>query len=70
VGDEPVGWPRGRRQLRKQTRDKVIVCAQAYDGILHLAEYSLLLGVKLIDIPPGIGTRQDILAKYLLTMRS
>jgi hypothetical protein len=45
------------------------VCAQGYDGIFHLAEYSLLLGVKRKDVPPGIGTRQDILAKYRLTMR-
>ena len=69
VGDEPVGWQRWRRQLLEQTRDKVIVFAQGYYGIFHLAEYSLLLGVKLKDIPPGIGTRQEILAKYRLTMR-
>jgi hypothetical protein len=64
VGDEPVGWQRWRRQLLAQTRDKVIVFAQGYDGIFHLAEYSLLLGVKLKDVPPGIGTRQEILTKY------
>ena len=69
-GGEPVGWQRWRRQLLEQTRDKVIVCAQGYDGIFHLAEYSLLLGVKLKDVPPGIGTHQEILAKYQLTMRS
>ena len=70
MGDEPVGWPRWRRQLLEQTRDKVIVFAPGYDGILHLAEYSLLLGVKLQDVPPGIGTHQELLAKYQLTMRS
>ena len=70
VGDEPVGWQRWRRQLLEQTRDKVIVFAQGYYGIFHLAEYSLLLGVKLKDVPPGIGTHQEILAKYQLTMRS
>jgi hypothetical protein len=68
-GGEPVGWQRWRRQLLEQTRDKVIVFAQGYYGIFHLAEYSLLLGVKLKDRPPGIGTRQEILAKYQLTMR-
>jgi hypothetical protein len=31
-----------------------------------MAEYSLLLGVKLKDVPPGIGMRQEILAKYRL----
>jgi hypothetical protein len=29
-----------------------------------MAEYSLLLGVKLKDVPRGIGTRRAILAKY------
>jgi hypothetical protein len=70
VGKEPVGWQRWRRQLLEQTRDKVIVCAQGYYGIFPLAEDSLLRGVKLKDVPPGIGTRQEILAKYQLTIRS
>lgn len=67
LGGEPVGWQRWRRQLLEQTREKVIVLAQGDDGIFHLAEYSLLVGVKLKDRPPGIGTRQDMLAKYGLT---
>ena len=70
MGDAPVGWQRWRRQLLEQTRDKVIVFAQGYYDIFHLAEYSLLLGVKLKDVPLGIGTYQEILAKYQLTMRS
>ncbi len=70
MGGEPVGWQRWRRQLLEQTRDKVIVFAHGYYGIFHLAEYSLLVGVKLKDVPPGIGTLQDVLAKYRLTMRS
>jgi hypothetical protein len=32
-----------------------------------MAEYSLLVGVKLKDVPPGIGTRQEIVAQYRLT---
>jgi hypothetical protein len=68
-GGEPVGWQRWRRQLLEETRDQVIVCAQGYDGIFHLAEYSRLVGVKRKDVPPGIGTRQDVLAKYRLTTR-
>jgi hypothetical protein len=32
-----------------------------------MAEFSLLLGVKLKDVPPSIGTRQDILTNYRLT---
>jgi hypothetical protein len=70
TGGEPVGWQCWRRQLLQQTRDQVIVFAQGYYGIFHIAEYSLLLGVRLKDTPPGLGTRQDILAKYQLTTRS
>jgi hypothetical protein len=69
TGGESVGWQRWRRQLLEQTREKVIVFAQGCDGIFHLAGDSLLVGVKLKDRPPGIGTRQDILAKYKLMTR-
>jgi Transposase DDE domain len=69
IGGEPVGWQRWRRRLLEQTRDKVIVFAQGCYGIFHLAEYSLLLGVKLKDRPPGIGAHQEILAKYGLISR-
>jgi len=68
-GEEPVGWQRWRRQLLEQTRDQVIVFAQGYYGIFHLAEYSLLLGVKLNDVPPEVGSRQQVLAKHRLPAR-
>ena len=64
---EPMGWQRWRRQLLEQTRDHVTVFAQGGYGVFHLAEYSLLLGVNIKDRPPGIGTRQQLLAKYRLT---
>ena len=70
TGGEPVGWQRWRRQLLEQTREQVIVFAQGYYGIFHLAEYSLLVGVKRKDRPPGIGTRQEILAKYRLSPKA
>jgi Transposase DDE domain len=66
-GGELVGWQRWRRQLQEQSRDQVIVFAEGCYGIFHLAEYSLLLGVTIKDRPPGIGTRQQVLAKYRLT---
>jgi len=66
-GPEPVGWQRWRRQLLQQNRDKLIVFAQGCYGIFHVAEYSILLGGKLKDVPPGIGTRQEVLARYELT---
>ncbi len=69
TGGEPVGWQRWRQQLLEQTRDLVMVFAAGCYGIFHLAEYSLLLGVRLQDKPPGIGTRQQILAKYGLPAR-
>jgi hypothetical protein len=65
-GSDPVGWQRWRRQLLEQTRDQVIVFAQGTYGIFHLAEYSLLLGVKLKDVPPDIGSLRQVLAKYAL----
>jgi hypothetical protein len=70
TGGEPGGWQCWRRRRLQQTRDQVIVCAQGYDGIFHSAEYSLLLGVRLKDTPPGIGTPQEILAKYRLPRNS
>ena len=67
TGGERGGWQRWRRELLEQNRDKVIVFAQGYYGIFHVAEYSLLLGAKLKDVPPGIGTLQEVRARYGLT---
>ena len=65
-GGEAVGWPRWRRQLREQTRDQVIVCAQGAYRSFHLAQYSRLLGVKLEHVPPEVGSRPQVLAKLKL----
>jgi hypothetical protein len=70
TGGEPIGWQRWRRQLLEQTRDKVMVFAQGYYGIFHLAEYSLRLGVRLKDKPRGLGTYHDILSKYRLSSQA
>jgi hypothetical protein len=67
TGKEPVGWPRWRRQLLQQNRDTGIVFAQGGYGIFPMAEFALLVGVKLTDVPPGIGTHQEVLATYGLT---
>jgi hypothetical protein len=56
-----------RHQLLDQTRDTIIVFAHKWYGIFHLAEFALLVGVKLKDVPPGIGTLQEVLAKCRLT---
>lgn len=63
VGAEPVGWPRWRRQVREQSRDTILVFAQRWYGIFQLAAFALLVGVKLNDVPPGIGTPQEVLTK-------
>jgi hypothetical protein len=64
TGGEPVGWQRWRRQLLEQTRDMVIIFAGTSDGVLPIAEYPRRLGVKLKDLPPGIGAHQQIFATY------
>jgi hypothetical protein len=63
-GEEPVGRQRWRRQLLQQNREKVMVFAQHVYGIFPVAEYSLLLGAQLKQLPPGIGTHQELLARY------
>jgi hypothetical protein len=63
-GTEPVGRQRWRRQLVQQNRNKVIVLAHGEYSTFHVAEYPILLGAKLKDMPSGIGTQQEILAKY------
>jgi hypothetical protein len=50
----------------EQTRDLMIICAADDYGSSHLAAFSLLRGVNLTDGLPGIGTPQEILAKYRL----
>ena len=65
----PSGGPRGRRPRLAQTRALVSVCAQGDAGLGQLAESCLRLGGKRTEVPPGSGTRQDILATDRLTRR-
>jgi hypothetical protein len=62
-----LGWQRWWRQLPEQTREHMIVSAQECYGILHMAKYSLLVGVDIKDRLPGTGTWPQILAKSRLT---
>jgi hypothetical protein len=43
------------------------VFAQGCYGIFPIAEFVLLVGVKLKDVPPGVVALQEVLAKYELT---
>ena len=68
VKTDPPELPRIAENKRAflLSEDKVIVFAQGYYGIFHLAEYSLLLGVKLKNVPPEVGSPQQVLAKFKL----
>jgi hypothetical protein len=68
-GEALVGWQRWRRPLLAQTGDQVIVCAHGDDGIFPLAAYSRRLGVQRHEVPPDLGSRPQVLAKYRLSAR-
>lgn len=70
MGGAPVGGQRWRRQRLEQTRDRGLVFVGGASGIAHRAADSLFVGVKLKNWPPGIGTRQDVFAKYQLTSQA
>ena len=74
VTDEPwdysllqgEGAQRWRRRLKQENRDKVIVFVDDHYGIFHLAEFMVLAGLRLKEIPPALGTPADILARFAL----
>jgi hypothetical protein len=55
--------------LKAENRNKVIVFVQQYYGIFHVAEFSVLAGLRIraMGIPPELGTPADILARYELS---
>lgn len=58
------GTARWRRRLKADNRDKVIVFVGARYGIFHLAELAILSGLRLKTLPPHLGSREAILARY------
>lgn len=58
------GTERWRRRLKEENRDRVIVFLGPLYGIFHLAEVAVLTGLRLKTLPPEVGTRQAILARY------
>lgn len=58
------GAARWRRRLKAENRDKVIVFIGDHYGIFHLAELSVLTGIRLKRLPDHLGTWQDVLARY------
>jgi hypothetical protein len=58
------GSARWRRQLIRDNRDKVIVFIGHEYGIFDTHELLVLSGVPVRDLPPGLGSREDILRRY------
>jgi hypothetical protein len=58
------GAERWRRQLIRENRDKVIVFIGQTYGIFDTHEFLVLTGVPLRALPPGLGSREDILRRY------
>jgi len=58
-----------RRELKAENRKKVIVFVQGRYGIFHVAEFSVLAGLRIraMGIPPKLGSPADILARYGLS---
>jgi hypothetical protein len=60
-GQGPLRW---RRRLRRENRDKVIVFVAHQYGIFHASELLVLSGVPVRELPPHLGSRDDILRRY------
>jgi hypothetical protein len=61
------GAERWRRRLKEENRDKVIVFVGDHYGLFHLAELSVLTGIRLKTLPDQLGSWQDVLARYGIT---
>ena len=60
------GTQRWRRRLKQENRNKVIVFVGEHYGIFHLAEFMVLAGLRLKEIPLELGTPADILMRFAL----
>ena len=60
-GQGPLRW---RRRLRRENRDNVIVFVGHQYGIFHASELLVLSGVPVRELPPHLGSRDDILRRY------
>ena len=58
-GEGPLRW---RRRLRRENRDYVIVFVGHQYGIFHASELLVLSGVPVRELPPHLGSRDDICA--------
>lgn len=53
-----------RKRLALENRDNVWIRVGETYGIFHLAELSVLTGIRLKQIPPEVGTREQIFRRY------
>jgi hypothetical protein len=60
-GQGPLRW---RRRLRRDNRDQVIVFVGHQYGIFHASELLVLSGVPVRELPPHLGSRDDVLRRY------
>ena len=60
-GQGPLRW---RRRLRRENRDKVIVFVGHQYGIFYASEMLVLSGVPVRELPPHLGSRDDVLRRY------
>ncbi|MBU1879040.1 MAG: hypothetical protein KJ734_08815, partial [Chloroflexi bacterium] len=60
-GQGPRRW---RRQLQRENRDKVIVFIGQHYGIFDTHVFLVLTGVPLRELPPHVGSRDEILRRY------
>ena len=61
AGQGPLRW---RRRWRRENRDKVIVFVGHLYGIFHASELLVLAGVPVRELPPHLGSRDDVLRRY------
>ena len=61
-----MGIRRWRQQIKKEGKNKAVVFIEDSYGIFYLAEIMILSGIRVKDIPPAAGTREDILRRYEL----
>ncbi|MBI3944953.1 MAG: hypothetical protein HY321_03470, partial [Armatimonadetes bacterium] len=53
-----------RRRIAQENRAKVWVRVGDVYGIFHLAELSILPGMRLRQVPPEVGTREQVFRRY------
>ena len=53
-----------REEIKRKGKNKAVVFIEDTYGIFWLAEIMILSGVKVKDIPPQAGTREEIFKRY------